>query len=382
MVDPTHTRGPEVAPVAAGATALGPPGTGPQERDGPDSGSHQRMTPSALTRAGEAAIRNFQKHLLVWLALVGLAALVVVVDPRQLLTAVDRVHAGTLILMAILAILSLTMRSLAWQAILRGQDVKAKAFKVVRAEFAAQAMILMPAADLARATLLRRSSRSAAHKTPSEIAASIVLDEICFLAALTLAAVPQAIGGVGPSLAVLAILAGFSLLFAMLIYEPAYAVGLRLVSAVRPLRSWTSALRSMRVAFVKLLRARTLARVAFFDLCAVVFAVALLYVALHAVGASTAALPAVAFALAVANLTSGLSLVPIGLGVFEGTITLLLVGAGIAPGEAAAAALLYRGFNDGFMGGLGAIIALGARRRRKPLPAERLSADARPSLGR
>jgi uncharacterized protein (TIRG00374 family) len=340
------------------------------------------MTPSALTRAGEAAIRNFQKHLLVWLALVGLAALVVVVDPRQLLTAVDRVHAGTLILMAILAILSLTMRSLAWQAILRGQDVKAKAFKVVRAEFAAQAMILMPAADLARATLLRRSSRSAAHKTPSEIAASIVLDEICFLAALTLAAVPQAIGGVGPSLAVLAILAGFSLLFAMLIYEPAYAVGLRLVSAVRPLRSWTSALRSMRVAFVKLLRARTLARVAFFDLCAVVFAVALLYVALHAVGASTAALPAVAFALAVANLTSGLSLVPIGLGVFEGTITLLLVGAGIAPGEAAAAALLYRGFNDGFMGGLGAIIALGARRRRKPLPAERLSADARPSLGR
>jgi uncharacterized protein (TIRG00374 family) len=138
----------------------------------------------------------------------------------------------------------------------------------------------------------------------------------------------------------------------------------------------------MRVAFVKLLRARTLAHVAFFDLCAVVFAVALLYVALHAVGASTAALPAVAFALAIANLTAGLSLVPIGLGVFEGTITLLLVGAGIAPGEAAAAALLYRGFNDGFMGGLGAIIALGARRRRKPLPAERLSADAHPSLGR
>lgn len=347
-----------------------------------DGGSPQRVTASALRRAGEAAVRNFQKHLLVWLAVFGLTALVVVVDPRQLLAAVDRVHPGTLVLMAILAILSLTMRSLAWQAILRGQDVKTKAFKVVRAEFAAQAMILMPAADLARATLLRRSSRSAAHKTPSEIAASIVLDEICFLAALTLAAVPQAIGGVGPSVAVLAILAGFSLLFAMLIYEPAYAVGLRLVSAVRPLRRWTSALGSMRAAFVKLLRVRTLAQVALFDLLAVVFAVALLYVALHAVGASQAALPAVAFALAIANLTSGLSLVPIGLGVFEGTITLLLVAVGVAPGEAAAGALLYRGFNDGFMGGLGAIIALGSRRRRKPIQAERLSADSHPSLGR
>ena len=340
------------------------------------------MTASSLVRAGEAAVRNFRKHVLVWLAVFGLAALVVVVDPRQLLAAVDRVHAGTLILMALLAILSLTMRSLAWQAILRGQSVKTKAFKVARAEFAAQAMILMPAADVARATLLRRSSRSAARKSPSEIAATIVLDEICFLAALTIAAVPQAIGGLGPSLAVLAILAGFSLLFAMLIYEPAYAVGLRLVSAVRPLRRWTGALESMRVAFVKLLRARTLAHVAFFDLCAVVFAVALLYVALHAVGASEAALPAVAFALAVANLTSGLSLVPIGLGVFEGTITLLLVATGVAPGEAAAAALLYRAFNDGFMAGLGAIIALGSRRRRRPLPTEAPLAAARTGIGR
>lgn len=101
--------------------------------------------------------------------------------------------------------------------------------------------------------------------------------------------------------------------------------------------------------------------------CAVVFAGLLLYFAIHAVGASTVPLPAVAFALAMANLTAGLSLVPIGLGVFEGTITLLLVAAGVVPGEAAAAALLYRAFNDGFMAGLGAIVALGSRRRRRPL---------------
>jgi uncharacterized protein (TIRG00374 family) len=381
-VDSRAARPPAVVQDAAPATADGPLVSDSHEQHVPRHRALGRPTGLLLASAGNAAVRNFHDHWLVWLALCGLAALVVVVDPRQLLAAVDRVHTGTLILMAVLAVLSLAMRSLAWQAILRGQAVKTRAYKVARAEFAAQAMILMPAADLARATLLRRSSRSAAHKAPSEIAATIVLDEICFLAALTLAAVPQAIGGIGPSLAVLTILAGFSILFGMLIYEPAYSVGLRLISAVRPLQRWTGALRSMRVAFVKLLRARTLAEVAFFDLCAVVFAVALLYVALHAVGASSATLPAVAFALAVANLTSGLSLVPIGLGVFEATVTLLMVAVGVAPGEAAAAGLLYRGFNDGFMGGLGAIIALGSRHGRRPLPVQRHSAPARTSPDR
>jgi uncharacterized membrane protein YbhN (UPF0104 family) len=167
---------------------------------------------------------------------------------------------------------------------------------------------------------------------------------------------------------VLSIFVGFALLFTMLIYEPAYAVGLQLVDTIRPLRRWSGDLRSMRVAFVKLLQARTLAEVAFFDAWAVVLAVLLLYVGLGAVGARTVSLTSVGFALAVANVASGLSLIPIGLGVFEGTVTLLMMSTGVAPGEAAAAGLLYRGFNDVFMAGFGAMIALASRRRRRFVP--------------
>ncbi len=154
----------------------------------------------------------------------------------------------------------------------------------------------------------------------------------------------------------------------MLIYEAAYAIGLRLVDAVRPQRRWSGELWGTRVAFVKLLHARTVAEVAFFDAWAVIFAVLMLHVGLDAVRARTVSFASVGFALAVANVAAGLSLIPIGLGVFEGTITLLTIAAGATPGEAAAGGLLYRGFNDVFMAGFGAMIALATRRRRRPVP--------------
>jgi hypothetical protein len=53
--------------------------------------------------------------------------------------------------------------------------------------------------------------------------------------------------------------------------------------------------------------------------------------------AGLAALVVAVHPMAVANVASGLSLIPIGLGVFEGAVTLLMMSAGVAPGEAAAA---------------------------------------------
>ena len=304
-------------------------------------------------------------HWLTALALAGIVGLVVAVNPLELFSAVDRVRLPSLLLMAVITITSLAARGLAWRAILLRLGVVVRARDVLRAEFAAQAMVLTPAADLARATLLRRSSTSTRHKKTSEIAATIVLDELCFMIMLTLAAVPYAIGRRGPSLLVLAVLCGFGIIVATLVFEPVYLFGLHIVEAVKPLRRWDTELRDARYAFVKLLDVRTLGEVAFFDGCAAVLAVLLLYTALAAVGAHNASPVIAGFALAVANVSSGVSLVPLGLGVFEGTVTVLLIANGVSPGQAVAAGLLYRGFNDIFMAGLGAVIAASTRERQR-----------------
>ena len=310
-------------------------------------------------------LSRLRAHWLTTLALIAIVGLVIAVNPRELFTAVDRVRLPALLLMAGVTIASLAARGLAWRSILRRLGVDVPVRQLLRVEFAAQAMVLMPAADLARATLLRRASTSARHKKASEIAATIVLDELCFMITLTLAAVPQAIGRRGPSLLVLAVLGGFAVIVATLVFEPVYLLGLRVVESVKPLGRWDRQLRNLRPAFTGLLDARTLGAVAFFDGCAVAFSVLLLCIALIAVGAHSASPVTAGFALAVANVSSGVSLVPLGLGVFEGTVTVLVIASGVVPGQAAAAGLLYRGFNDIFMAGLGAVIASATRRRQR-----------------
>jgi uncharacterized membrane protein YbhN (UPF0104 family) len=270
-------------------------------------------------------LSRLRAHWLTTLALIAIVGLVIAVNPRELFTAVDRVRLPALLLMAGVTIASLAARGLAWRSILRRLGVDVPVRQLLRVEFAAQAMVLMPAADLARATLLRRASTSARHKKASEIAATIVLDELCFMITLTLAAVPQAIGRRGPSLLVLAVLGGFAVIVATLVFEPVYLLGLRVVESVKPLGRWDRQLRNLRPAFTGLLDARTLGAVAFFDGCAVAFSVLLLCIALIAVGAHSASPVTAGFALAVANVSSGVSLVPLGLGVFEGTVTVLVI---------------------------------------------------------
>jgi uncharacterized membrane protein YbhN (UPF0104 family) len=264
-------------------------------------------------------LSRLRAHWLTTLALIAIVGLVIAVNPRELFTAVDRVRLPALLLMAGVTIASLAARGLAWRSILRRLGVDVPVRQLLRVEFAAQAMVLMPAADLARATLLRRASTSARHKKTSEIAATIVLDELCFMITLTLAAVPQAIGRRGPSLLVLAVLGGFAVIVATLVFEPVYLLGLRVVESVKPLRRWDRQLRNLRPAFTGLLDARTLGAVAFFDGCAVAFSVLLLCIALIAVGAHSASPVTAGFALAVANVSSPASaLSPLGWGSSKG----------------------------------------------------------------
>ncbi|MGH7904838.1 MAG: lysylphosphatidylglycerol synthase domain-containing protein, partial [Candidatus Dormibacteraceae bacterium] len=115
----------------------------------------------------------------------------------------------------------------------------------------------------------------------------------------------------------------------------------------------------------------TAAAVVVWNATAVAAAFLLFELALHAVGVTSVGFAQAAFIYALGHILAALSFLPGGIGAYEGVLTGFMALQGVPPSEGAAAALLYRGFNDIFMAGLGlgagAMLArwTPARRRRR-----------------
>jgi uncharacterized membrane protein YbhN (UPF0104 family) len=66
--------------------------------------------------------------------------------------------------------------------------------------------------------------------------------------------------------------------------------------------------------------------------------------------------------LALSFVIAGISLIPGGVGPFEGLLTVLMIANGVPVSAGAAAGLLFRGFNDILMAGFGAVFLVLIRR--------------------
>jgi uncharacterized membrane protein YbhN (UPF0104 family) len=73
---------------------------------------------------------------------------------------------------------------------------------------------------------------------------------------------------------------------------------------------------------------------------------------------------AAAFVLALSFVIAGISLIPGGVGPFEGLLTVLMIANGVPVAAGAAAGLLFRGFNDVLMAAVGALFLVLIRRGR------------------
>jgi uncharacterized membrane protein YbhN (UPF0104 family) len=129
------------------------------------------------------------------------------------------------------------------------------------------------------------------------------------------------------------------------------------------LRSYEEPLRHVRPAFLRLLKSRTAFTVLATNLIGLALAFLLFELALHAVGAERIGYAQAAFVYALAHVLGALSMLPGGLGIYEGAMTAFISLLGATPSEGAAAALLYRGFNDVLMAIVG--LAAGAQLRRR-----------------
>ncbi len=306
------------------------------------------------------------------MAILCLLALVLAVNPAALAGVFGRTNVGLLLFMLPVTIGTYLARSLGWWVTLRAVKVDVDISQSIAVEFAGQTMVFMPTGDLARIALIKEVTGT--RRSGGELTATIAFGELIFMTLMGLGVLPRVTSHSDIALLVILMVLVHLLVLTVLIWEPAYNWAIRLVEKVRLLRRFDSQMRSIRPAFIELLHVRVVVPVLLFNAIVVFLSYLLFYLSLHAVGQTQVGFIAATFVLALSFVISGISLIPGGVGPFEGLLTVLMITNGVPVAAGAAAGLLFRGFNDILMAGLGAAVLTLIRRgqlRDKPRASRR-----------
>jgi glycosyltransferase 2 family protein len=307
-----------------------------------------------------AIARALRRYVLEIVALLCLVALVVAVNPTMLGGVFRRANVGLILLMLPVTVGTYLARSLAWWFTLRQVKVDVDIRHSIAVEFAGQTMVFMPTGDLARIALIKEVTGT--RRSSGELTATIAFQELLFMTLMGLGVLPRVASHPDIALLVIVMVLVHLLILTVLIWQPAYSWAIRIVEKVKPLRRFDPQLRSIRPAFIELLHVRVVIPVLLCNALAVFLSYLLFYLALHAVGQTQVGFIAATFVLALSFVISGISLIPGGVGPFEGLLTVLMIANGVPVAAGAAAGLLFRGFNDILMAGVGAVFLVLIRR--------------------
>lgn len=307
---------------------------------------------------GRIRLPFLRRHAAELVAVVALVALVVSVDPPKLLHVLARSEWRVLAVMVPVVLLMYVTRGLAWWFALRRIGERVSIRRCLMVEFAGQVMVFLPMGDLARVAMLR-GVRPEVGGGP--VTATIAFQELVFMTLLGLGVLPRVITNPGIAALVLLMLVAHAAVFLVLSWEPAYTRARVLVERIRFLRRFDTQLRELRPAFMQLWDVRTAAPIFALQAIAAALSFVLFFLALQALGVHQVSFMASTFVLSLSYLLAGLSLIPGGLGAFEGLLTILLLSNGVSAAAGAAAAILYRGYNDVIVAGAGVPFALRMR---------------------
>jgi uncharacterized protein (TIRG00374 family) len=320
-------------------------------------------------------LRFLRGHWLEALAVASIIGIVIGVDPRKLARVFARLSWLPAALMVPVVIAVYTSRALAWWVTMRKIGLRISFWRTWLIEVAGQTLIFLPAGDLARAAMVEESG--AGGHDAGEIAGTITFSEFILMTVIGLGVVPRLVVRPDVGLLVLIMLAAHVAIVVMLCWERAYDSAIGLVTRIRLLRRFEEPLKNLRDTFVRLLDWRSLAAVIAIDLVTAALTFLLFYLGLTAVGVHHLSFVEAAFVLSLGHLLAGLSLLPAGAGVFEGLLIALLYGFGVPASQGAAAALIFRAYNDVVMAGFGAMAGVLLKRLAAGGRGERLEAEQR-----
>ncbi|MFN2581267.1 MAG: YbhN family protein [Candidatus Dormibacteria bacterium] len=295
-------------------------------------------------------------------ALAGLAALIIGVKPPELAHAFRSIDWRIALLMAPVVLLVYLARGTAWWYALRAIGEHIGFVRTQLIETAGQVMIILPLGDLARVAMVRNTDQE--HGVGA-LTATVALQELLFMLFVSLGALPRLAQHPDFALVMILTMLAFISIFVVLLWDPAYERALRLVEHVKFLRRFDQQLHEIRPAFVQLCKPRVVWRIALFQAIAAILSFFLFYLAMRAIGITTVGYISAVFVLGVAYTFAAVSFLPLGIGAFEGLITVILLTLNIPAATGAAAGLIFRGYNDVLMALLGGPALLYVRSRQR-----------------
>ena len=295
-------------------------------------------------------------------AAVSLIALIVGVNPLQLGHVFGRIDWRIALLMVPVVFAVYLARGWAWFVALRavGEHVGFVQTQVV--ELAGQVMIVLPMGDLARVAMVRDTDREHGVGT---LTATVAIQELLFMLFVSFGALPRLAEQPSVALVMILTMLAFLSVFVILLWEGAYERAVRLVEHLKALRRFDRQLHEIRPAFVQLCRPRNLIPIALLQALAALLSFLLFFLAMRSIGLDSVSYVNAVFVLGVSYTFGAISFLPLGIGAFEGLLTVILLTLGIPPAVGAATGLIYRGYNDVLMAmvGLPALLYVRAKQR-------------------
>ncbi|MHB8394718.1 MAG: lysylphosphatidylglycerol synthase transmembrane domain-containing protein [Candidatus Dormibacteria bacterium] len=293
-------------------------------------------------------------------ALVSLAILVLVVlvvNPHDLGTALSHFHLVYLPIVLSLAMAYYVLKGWQWHLFMKPLRLDHGALETILIYLAGQPTSILPLGELSRAFIMRQHAKV----NLGEVSATVVVQEVLYPVGLIAAAVPGSGRFPGAQAAVVTALIGILAISLLLLWPTAFAKVVALAVRVPLIRRFEPDLLALHHDVIFIARRPATLIPAALGPVAAVLAISVFYFTVRSVGIELGVYQ-VAFVYAVAHLAGGISLLPGGIGAYEGSMTFLLIAFGVPAPVAAAIAILNRAFDRLLVTVVGTVVYFAIRR--------------------
>lgn len=283
---------------------------------------------------------------------IGIAAIVALVlafDPAQFARAIE--HFNVVFLPAIIgiSIAYFVIQGVRWYFLLVDVGVRIRLRDVVLLTLAGQSTALLPLGELTRSILVTQVSRApfgavVAAETVQELLYTVIL---IIFAIPGLIALPNALGGI------IVILLFIALIIGGMTWCPLYRYLRWFVVHTPLLKKLVAQVDELHNDLVVLMRRPGTIGWSWLSALQAASLITVLWLVAGAIDPGALAWKSAALVFAVSNVAGLLSLIPGGLGAYEGSVIGLLIGFGVNPGAAAAIAIIQRLASQGIATGVG-----------------------------
>jgi len=308
-------------------------------------------------RANSRIIPSLRRLVPALISLAILGLIVAYVRPDELGAALSRFQLAYLPLVLCLSLAYYLLKGYQWHLFLKPLKLDHGAVETILIYFAGQPTAILPLGELSRAFILRQHAKV----NLGRVSATVVVQELLYPIGLIAAAVPGAGQFPGAQAAVVVALLGILGISTILLWPEAFAFVMRFAVKVPIVRHYSADLISLHKDVIFIARRPATLGPALLGPVAAVIAIAMFYFTVRSVGVDLGLYQA-AFVYAVAHLAGGISLLPGGIGAYEGSMTFLLVAFGVAIPVAAAIAILNRAFDRLLVTVVGTVVYFAIRR--------------------